>query len=354
MVAGGAVMPVSMTVPGGQLPTAAVTSVGVLPTHRRRGILTALMRRQLDDVHERGEPLAALWASEGAIYQRFGYGLGTFNVTMEAERSRFAFRTPHEPLGTVRFVSDDEARRILPRIFDSLLATRVGFYSRSTEYWNGELFYDPPHHRRGGGPLLHVVHATDGMDDGYASYRINQEWDARGPRSTLQLYELQALSSIGQRELWAYVFGVDLVATVRARPLAIDTPLLWMVTEPRRLGMTFGDGLWLRVVDAANALAGRGYAAEDCLVLQLRDRWCDWNDGCWRLDASTDGARVRRTTEEPDVVLEAEDLAALYLGGTTFAELLLAGRGEERTAGSARRFDALLRTELAPWCPLIF
>jgi predicted acetyltransferase len=141
---------------------------------------------------------------------------------------------------------------------------------------------------------------------------------------------------------------------VRARPQPVDASLLWMVTEPRRLGMTVGDGMWLRLVDVAAALEGRGYAGSDSLVLELRDAVCDWNHGRWALEAGPEGARVTRTQRSADLALDAGDLAALYLGGTTFAQLLLAGRGEELTAGAGQRLDALLHTDLAPWCPLIF
>lgn len=354
MVAGAAHLPMSLTIPGGELPAAGVTSVGVLPTHRRRGILTGLMRRQLADIHERGEPLAALWASEGAIYQRFGYGMATLNATLEAETTRIRFRSDHERRGTVRFVTSDEAQRLLPPIFERVRLRRAGFFSRSAEFWGSEIFYDPPHGRRGGGPVLYVLHEADGVADGYAYYRIIQDWDARGPRSSLQLYELQGADAAATRELWAYVFGVDLVATVRARPQPVDASLLWMVTEPRRLGMTVGDGMWLRLVDVAAALEGRGYAGSDSLVLELRDAVCDWNHGRWALEAGPEGARVTRTQRSADLALDAGDLAALYLGGTTFAQLLLAGRGEELTAGAGQRLDALLHTDLAPWCPLIF
>ncbi|HET8586621.1 MAG TPA: GNAT family N-acetyltransferase, partial [Candidatus Limnocylindria bacterium] len=313
MVGGAALWRTSLTVPGGEVPAAAVTSVGVLPTHRRRGALTGMMRRQLSDLHEQGLPLAALWASEGAIYQRFGYGLATINATIEAERHRIAFRNRHEATGSVRFSDEAEARELIPALFEQVRLTRPGFFSRPADYWKAEIFYDPPHHRRGGGPLLSVVHETDGTPDGYAGYRTIQDWDARGPKMTLQLYELQATSAAAVRELWEYVFGVDLVATVRARPQPIDTPLLWSVTEPRRLGISIGDGLWLRIVDVAAALEGRGYAGEDRLVVELRDDVCDWNHGRWTLEASANGARVARTDGTPDLRLEAADLAALYL-----------------------------------------
>lgn len=354
MVGGGAVWHTMLTVPGGEVAASAVTAVGVLPTHRRRGALTAMMRRQLADIHQHGDPVAVLWASEGAIYGRFGYGMATVNALIEAERSRIVFRDDAPPTGSVRFVEEQEARDLLPALFDSVRRTRAGYFARPAEYWNAEIFHDPPQHRRGGGPLLYVVHDTDTTDDGFAIYRISQEWDARGPKSTLQVYEVEGTSPAATGELWRYLFGVDLIGTVRARPQPVDSPLLWMVSEPRRLGMSLGDGMWLRIVDVGPALERRGYAAADELVLELRDEVCDWNAGRWSLEASREGARVSPTDREADVAMDVADLAALYLGGSSFAGLLAAGRGEERTAGAAARLDAVFRTDLAPYCPLIF
>jgi predicted acetyltransferase len=343
-----------LSVPGGQLPAAGVTAVAVMPTHRRRGILTALMRRQLRDVHEREEPIAALWASEGAIYQRFGYGLGTFFTGIEVERRWVTFRPGDLPLGLVRLATPDEARRIIPEIHDRVAPTRPGFFSRSPAFWEAEVFFDPPRYRGGGGPMLFAIHETDGRPDGYLRYRMTPEWVLRGPNGTLSAMELVGENPAATRALWEYAFGVDLVVTVRARPLPADTPLLWMVTEPRRLGATLGDGLWLRVIDVAAALEARSYAAEANIVLQLHDRLCDWNDGRWALELTPDGARVAPTDREPQLVLEAADLAAIYLGGTSVGQLLAAGRGEERAPGAAGRLDAALRTSVAPWCPVIF
>lgn len=354
MVGGAALWHTTLSVPGGDVGTSAVTAVGVLPTHRRRGALTAMMRRQLADIHESGDPLAALWASEGAIYGRFGYGMATLNAVIEAERSRIVFRDAAPTTGSMRFVEADEARELLPKLFEQWRRARAGSFARPAEYWSSDVFYDPPHRRRGGGPLLYVVHDTGGTDDGYALYRITQEWDTRGPKSTLQAYEVDGASPAVISALWRYLFGVDLVGTVRARPQPVDSPLLWMVSEPRRLGMTLGDGMWLRIVDVPRALEARSYAGEGSVVIELHDEACAWNAGRWSLEAGRDGARVRRTQANADVAMDAADLGAIYLGGGSFAALLGANRGEERTPGGAARVDSLFRTDLAPFCPLIF
>jgi predicted acetyltransferase len=342
-----------LTVPGAELPAAGVTAVGVHPTHRRRGILRQLMRRQLDDIHERGEALAVLWASEGQIYQRFGYGLATLNGSFELERERSGFRTPFAPAGTVRLLERDEAERLFPAVFDAQRPLRPGFWSRSPEMWK-EFFHDPERWRRGAGPAFLAAHETEGQADGYVRYRIKDEWDERGSRSTLIVTELIALSPSATRETWRYLFDIDLVARIKASNQPVDHPLLLMLSEPRRLGFTVSDAMWLRIVDVEAALRQRTYAEDGRLVIELRDEFCPWNAGRWALEVDDGGVEVRRTDNAADLAMDAIDLGALYLGAFSAHALLAAGRGEELRSGAATRGDRLLRTDHAPWCPRVF
>jgi predicted acetyltransferase len=343
-----------LTVPGGTLPAAGVTMVGVHPTHRRRGILTAMMRAQLEAVRERGEPLAVLWASEGAIYGRFGYGLATFRASLDIERSRATFRDQHVPRGTFRMVEPDDAVAACQPIYDRYRPMRAGTFSRTPEFWRAEFVYDPERSRRGGGPAFFVVHQTDGVDDAYARYRLRSDWDDRGPKGSIEVREALALTPTAERELWGYLLNADLTASARVFNLPIDTPLRFMLSDPRRMGLTVADALWLRVVDVQEALSRRTYALRDRLVLEVHDGFLPWNAGRWQVEAMQEGARVARATADPDLVLTASDLGAVYLGGVRMAELALAGRIEECTPGAVARADALLATPLAPWCPGVF
>lgn len=343
-----------LTIPGGRVPMAGVTMVGVHPTHRRRGILTAMMRAQLEAIRERGEPMAILWASEGGIYGRFGYGLASFKASIEIDRANAGFRRQHVPRGTFRLLEADEATAACRPIYDNYLDTRAGAFSRSDGWWRAEFVHDPERWRRGGGPAFFLLHETDGVADAYARYRLHADWDERGPKGAIDVQEAIALNPTAERELWAYLFSVDLSAKTRAFNVPIDWGMRFMLSEPRRLGMTIGDAVWLRLVDLPAALERRGYAADDRLVLEVHDSFCPWNDGRWHLDATPDGAHVTRTEGDPDLVLEAADLGSAYLGGVSLAELVLAGCIEECTPGAVARGDALLRTPLAPWCPAVF
>src|SRR5580765_8340699 len=142
----------NLAVPGGDLRTAGVTVVGVLPTHRRRGVLRSLMRAQLDDAHERGEPLAALWASEESIYGRFGYGLASFCGEITLAHEHAAFALPFEPEGTVRLIESDEAQAAIPALFERIRPAWPGMFSRNGAWWENREFADPEERRDGAGP----------------------------------------------------------------------------------------------------------------------------------------------------------------------------------------------------------
>jgi predicted acetyltransferase len=343
-----------VTVPGGELPMAGVTMVGVHPTHRRRGVLREMMQQQLEAIHHRGEPLAGLWASEGAIYQRFGYGIGAMAARFEIDRVRTAFRETRDPVGSLRLVSADEGAGIFPEVFAQVRPQRAGSFARVDAWWPSEFFHDPEHQRDGGSPASYVVHETRGRPTGYARYRLFPGWEERGPKSTLEVHEAIAATPDATRELWRYLFDVDLVATIRGRNLPVDHPLLLLLAEPRRLGWAIGDGLWLRLVDVTAALEARQWAADGTLVLEIRDEVCPWNAGRWQLVAEDGHGRVTASAAAPDLILHVRDLGAAYLGAIGVTAMVAAGRVDEETAGAADRADAMLRVPLAPWCPAGF
>lgn len=343
-----------LTVPGGIVPSAGVTLVGVQPTHRRRGILRRMMRLQLDQVRERGEATAILWASEGSIYQRFGYGLATMLTRLTIERDRSAFRGPYAPSGTIRLIDVDDAKRLLPPIHDAVAPGRPGFFARTPAFWDAEVFDDPEHRRRGAGAAFYVVHEADGQVDGYARYRIREQWDGSGPKSTVVLTDKLATNPRADLDLWRYLLGIDLMSTVEAWNVAPDDPIILNVLEPRRLGIGLGDGVWLRVVDVPAALAQRRYAADGRLVLDLADEFCPWNAGRWSLSVEGGMPLVEPATDAPDLACDVTDLGAAYLGTFGFTQLADAARVRELQPGGATRADALFRTARPPWCPKVF
>ncbi len=354
IVGGGAIFSLGLTIPGGELPAAGVTAVGIMPTHRRRGALTELMRRQFRDARARQEPLAILWASEGSIYQRFGYGLASLSSTLELPQARGVFRTKVEPEGRIRFIDRDEATRIFPPVHDRIRRETPGFITRTAAHWDVEVLDDPAWRRNGAGPRFLTVHEVGGVPEGYLIYRIREDWDWTGFKSTLEVRELMAATHRALRELWSFCFGVDLVATVRSVLGRPDHPLLLMLTEPRRLKLTLADALWLRILDVPGALTARGYAASDRLVLELTDVFLPDQAGRWTLDTTGDRPRVERTEAPPDLALDITDLGAIYLGTFAPSELARAGRTSQITPGAISRADAVFATAQRPWCPEVF
>ncbi len=334
-----------MTIPGGVAPCAGITFVGVMPSHRRRGVLTELMRAQLDDLHKRGEPLAALWASEPVIYGRFGYGISAPSAFMEAFHAGFAFRDDPGPTGTVRLLTKDGARKLFPPVFERARVQRNGMLSRSEARWDARV-EDPEHWRDGASPKYYVLIDLDGQGEAFAMYRVKSKWERGQSQSELVLVDAIATSAEATRELWRYIFGVDLIAKVSLWNYDPSTPLFLMVKDARRLQLRLTDGLWLRLVDVGEALRLRSYAGEGSVVLDVTDTFCPWNEGRYRA-----GEDAGQTDDAAELRLSAADLASAYLGAFSFERLAAAGRVEEVAEGAIARATALFRTELPPYCP---
>lgn len=327
-----------------------MTVVGVLPTHRRRGILSGMMRYQLDEIHERGEPLAALWASEAPIYGRYGYGLASLAGELEIRRDRAAFAFPFEQRGLTRLLGLDDALARFPAVYDRAAAETPGMFARPPDWWRRRVLPDQEWRRRGSGELNRVILELDGEDAGYALYRLQPSWEFGNSTGIVNVIEAIGASPAATRELWRFLLDIDWLERVRASLLPVDHPLLLLVAEPARLHFTLGDALWLRIVDVEAALSGRGYAERSGLVLELHDAFCPWNEGRWLLE----GGAATRTRREAELELDVGALASAYLGGFSPTQLARAGRIEECRAGALERADAIFRSDRAPWCPEIF
>ncbi len=350
IVGGAGAFPFQMSVPGGALQCAGTTVVGVAPTHRRRGVLRTMMRAHLDDVHERGEPIAALWASEETIYGRFGYGRSAFagEVTVPKEYTQFV--APRERAGTIRIVERDEALQTFPPLWDALARQRPGVFTRSREWWDLRSLHDPPERRNGAGPKRFALLELDGAPAGYAIYRHQMDWEEGVTKGKVVVVEAIAAAPAALVELWRYLLDIDWVAAITSWLLPPDHPLFFVLAQPRRMRYRLGDGLWVRLVDVGAALSGRTYPEDGELVFDVRDAFCPWNEGRWRLA----GGSAERTEAEPDLAVDVDALGAAYLGGIRFAQLAQGGTVEELSPGAIERADGIFRHGLHPWCPEIF
>jgi predicted acetyltransferase len=339
-----------ISIPGGSIPAGGVTVVGVLPTHRRRGVLTSLMRAQLEDCRARGDVAAYLWASEATIYGRFGYGLAARIGAISLPRERTRFAVPFEARGTVRLLDADEAAVAFPPLYEQLLSQRAGLFERSKAWWETRRLNDDPTRRRGGGPQERALLELDGEPAGYALYRVAQDWESGSSKGTVTIQEVVTPTPEATRELWRWLLDFDWTSQFVADLLPIDHPLFLLLAEPRRMQFKVNDGVWVRLIDIEAALAARSYAGDGAIVLEVEDAFLPENAGRYRVGA--DGAAP--TEAAPDLRLDVTGLGSVYLGGFGFGDLVRASRAEELTDGAVERADALFRTRLAPWCAEIF
>jgi predicted acetyltransferase len=347
IVAGAGAFEFELTVPGGPMPTAGVTVVGVLPTHRRRGVVRELMSAQLKDAHARGEPIAALWASEGGFYGRFGYGMASVCADIEIPKAHTAFNRAVDWSGTTRLVTADEACELFPQVYERVAPTTPGMISRSPEWWKDRRLADSEWRRAGGGELTFAVLEEAAGPEAYACYRLNFSYADGVPTGTTVVVEAMGATPAATAAVWRYLLDVDWMAKVEAELLPVDHPLHLMLLEQNRMKFRVGDGIWIRPVDVGAALAARAYAGDGDVVLEVSDAFCPWNDGRYGRDGS-------RTTASPDLRVSVDALGCVYLGGFTFSDLLRAGRVEEVRKDAIARADALFRTDRKPWCPEIF
>jgi predicted acetyltransferase len=341
-----------LTLPGGTtISSPGVTMVGVLPTHRRRGILTELMSRQLDDLVEQGEAVAMLTASESAIYGRYGYGIATTAARIHLGVDRARFAVPVEVPGSFELLPTTEAAGPLKAAYDRCLLRRAGIITRSERYWQ-RMMLDLESWRGGAGPYQVVVHRdTDRNPDGYLLYRIKDEWTSVLPQSKVLIRDLGGVDDEVEAAMWQFALSVDLVAEVVGQMRPLDEPIRWRLTEPRRMTTSdVADHLWMRVLDVPVALAARRYRVEDGLVIEVIDRFRPAGGGRFRLDGGPDGATCTRTDASADLTLGSTELASLYLGGVTPSALAAANRIDEHTSGALARADLLFPTTLQPFC----
>ncbi|OXM52627.1 GNAT family N-acetyltransferase [Amycolatopsis thailandensis] len=334
-----------MTLPGGATtPLAAVSLVGVRADRTRRGVLTGLMRAQFEDFAARGVPAAMLHASEGAIYGRFGYGVGARAKSIEVDRHRARFR-PEAPVGgQISVLGLESTIEQWPSLFDALPRTRPGMIARSPHLWPG---YEREV-RRATTPVSTAVHRGPDGVDGYVTYTVERaRFDAP---SLLKIQSFHYSGSEAFAGLWRYLLSVDLVDRITAEKRPLDEPVELLFTDPRHVTVEkLQDEGWLRLVDVATMLDARTYRGEPA-VIEVTDPFLEHNSGRYRLSA--DGAA--RTTDPADLEMNVDTLSMMYLGAWRASELAVAGRVRATGETALERADLLFGTRVNPWCGTFF
>lgn len=328
-----------LTLPGEVVvPAAGVTSVGVLPTHRRQGVLTAMMRHQLAELRERGDFLAVLLASEGTIYGRFGYGPATHTRRLTVQRSQSAFRT-HQDTGSIEVLKRSECGDVLEEVYDRYRRTQAGALSRPHRWWALGAGKPPV----APAPRYVAVHRdADGVADGYASYALTD--------GSLVIDETITSDDAVFGALARFVLGHDLVTEVTFKHFPTEHPLRWQLAD-LRAGQLSGetDWLWVRLLDVPRALTARGYLGDGDLVLEVHDPFLG-EHGRHLLTVRDGKADCVPTDRAPDLSLDVRDLGSIYLGGTAPSTLIRAGHVLAHNPNAVQIADALFRAARPPHC----
>jgi len=339
--------PTPMTVPGGKIDSAVLSFVTTRPTHRRRGILTEMMRQHLEQVKEIGEPIATLHASESSIYGRFGYGIASFFERFTIERPHAVFREDEVVPGEVSLIDLSMAKEVIPPVYALAARARSGTYERNQTYW--DLRFWPSEMKK----LLIAVYQESGETLGYVIYNSSGSWQNWIPKKTLVVEEMITISGAAHRALWEYLFGIDVMESITSANRPLDDPLPWLLRNPRRLERLSIDSVWNRILDVPAALEARRYAHDGGLTLEVIDEWGGWGDGVFQLEGGPLGATCTPTAVLPDLTISIEDLGAIYLGGVKPSVLAAAGRIMENSPSAIATADSMFGWSSLPWCPAV-
>jgi predicted acetyltransferase len=342
----------TLTVPGGFVPVAAVTVVTVHPSYRRRGLLTEMMTHQLRDISERGkEPIALLWASEAAIYGRYGYGQASPRLNLTGRTKTTGFRSEVDlGTGSVGEVERDDAIPIIKQLHQRLLPDRVGALNRDDNWWDVR-WHDPERWRRGTSAYRFALHYDGGgRPDGYVAFRVKSSWDSDAGGEVI-ISELDAVAGPARAALWRFVLDLDLVRRFSVHGSPVDEPLRYLVHDLRSVKAELDDGTYARLIDVPRALEARRYLSDLDVIIEVQDSLLTRNNGSIRLQAGSEGASVTASRRRPDLIMNIRELSAIYLGGTPLAALTRAGLVTESKKGAAHATGAAFAWSQPPFCP---
>ena len=342
-----------MTVPGGAVSCAGTTMVTVLASHRRQGVLRQMMDAHFAEARERGDPIAGLWASDAAIYGRFGFGMAAVGAKYEIDRRHLAFHRLAPTGSPTRFVVASEAAEILPQVYDAVRTTRPGMFTRSEAWWKHRNLNDRPDRRDGATAFRFAVSTgKDGRPNGYAQFRVKEGWENGHGAHEVRIVEIMGTEASAFRGLLEVVLSHDLATKITAWDRPLDDPVFDLLASGRRAVPEVSDALWICLLDVAGALTARRYDSPGAAVLGVHDPRTR-KATSWLLETDGVESSCSRTERNPDIELDLEDLGSAYLGRARFGELVRAGRASAEPE-TARRLDRMFTWDPQPWCPEVF
>lgn len=345
-----------ISVPGGEVATAGTTWVAVAPTHRRRGILSRMMGAHLDEAREKGRAIAALWASEAAIYGRFGYGMAVEQHGIDIIAGpglRWAATAPPQA-DRIRLLEVDQAADVIAPIYEAARTRRGGMAARDRGWWKFQVLSTRKGAMGGAAWKRVAVAEIDGRDVAYAVYGTSEGQLDGLPDNTLHVIELAGVDAAAEASLWPFLCSHDLVGRVKAKRRPVDDALPLLVEESRRVRRHVSDALYVRILDVEAALTARAWSDSAAVTIEVHDSRFDDIDGTWRIEVAPEGASVQPTTDAPDLRMDIRELGALYLGGVSVSRLVQSGRIEVLEPSVVAPFDSALRPAEAPWAPEVW
>lgn len=343
--------PFDLTVPGGTLPMAGTALVSVLPTHRKQGVMRALMQSHLDDARALDEPLAGLWTADGSLYGRYGYGPATDANFLQLDSRVVRFRSGYTK-SPVRLLAHEEVENTLPAVYDRVRIHRPGMLKRTGPWWQFGLFAYISDEGNRGAVCRFAVHESGGSADGYVAYTQKRK-ETELSEGIVQIVEMMATTQASHEALWRYVTQIEMHPNVEYARQPVDDELRWLLVDPRSAPSRIRDALWLRILDVERALGGRAYDVIGTLRVCVTDPLYRENSGTYLVEADGDGATCRRVDADAEITMDIDVLASLYLGGRDVGSLVRAGR-IRCAAEAARKADRFFRWDRAPWCPEAF
>lgn len=343
-----------MTVPGTVIPSAGTTMVSVLPSHRRQGVLTQMMQAHLQEAKEREESFASLWASDSAIYGRFGYGEASRDTETTIDRQFVKLHKNAPEPDPVRMVTQEEASTNFPLVYEQMFSHRPGCFARSQTWWNLHRFRDLPDHRDGATKFRFAVsRGPNNQPSGYVQYRVKSDWEQGHATGKVIVNELVSNTPEAASGLWKFVLEHDLISQIVAENRPVDDLLPDLLSGTRRAQRLVLDALWVRLLNIPQAFSLRRYRHPGQLVFEVIDPM-GMDSGSYRLEVAEDGTgNCEPTTAEPDLSMNIAELGGAYLGWSRMAHLRRAGR-VTGTEPAARQADHMLGWDPLPWCPEIF
>jgi len=329
-----------VTLPGGSsVPMGGVTWVSVAATHRRQGLMRRVIDAVHDDIDVRGEPVASLFASEGGIYERLGYGIATRVRVVSLDPRLTGFRSEYRVApGSVRYVEGDDIVPALSGIWDRFRRLRAGEVARDTFYQDylAQVRSKPADDESAAAYLVH--------EDGYAAYRMTDQWNDGHPAHRLNLLELAAVTPEAHAALWQTLLGIDLVGEITSRHIALDDPLPFLLDNQRALRTTtVNDGVWVNARDPAICFGARTYRTTDRIVVEAEGKR-------WAIEGGQDGGSCKGVRTRPDLVTSHGWLSALLYGGVLPSSLVAGRRMTARNDDVLNRADLFFCTALSPHC----